>query len=66
MVQVRADLVDPKRPTDEVRLLTAWSRKRLCGLPLASGQPPQRNLCEDAVPLLREIDWAAVRRAIGW
>jgi hypothetical protein len=34
-----------------VQLLTIWSRE---------------SLCEDAVPLLREIDWGAVRRAIGW
>ena len=66
MVQVRADLVDPKRPTGEVQLLTVWSRESACGLPLATGQPAQRGLCEDAVPLLREIDWAAMRRALGW
>jgi hypothetical protein len=66
MVQVRRDLIDPKRPTSEVQPLTVWSRESLCGLPLASGQPPQRGLCEQAVPLLRDIDWAAVRRAIGW
>jgi hypothetical protein len=63
---VRPDLIDPKRPTSEVQLLTVWSRESLCGVPLTSGQPPQRGTCEDAVPLLREIDWDAVRRSIGW
>lgn len=66
MVQVRPDLIDPKRPTSEVQLLTVWSRESLCGLPLASGQPGQRGLCENAVPLLRDIDWAALRRNLGW
>jgi len=66
MVQVRPDLVDPKRPASEVQLLTIWSRESLCGLPLAGGQAAQRGLCEDAVPLLRELDGSAVRRALGW
>ncbi len=66
MVQVRRDLIDPKRPTSEVQLLTVWSRESLCGLPLTSGRPPQSGLCEQAVPLLREIDWSAMRKAMGW
>jgi hypothetical protein len=66
MVQVRPDLIDPKRPTSEVQLLTVWSRESLCGVPLTGGHPPQRGTCEDAVPLLREIGWDAVRRSIGW
>lgn len=66
MVQVRRDLIDPKRPTSDVQLLTVWSRESLCGVPLASGEPPQRGNCVQVGPLLRDIDWAAVRRAIGW
>lgn len=66
MVQVRPDLLDATRPTHEVQLFTVWSRESLCGVPLATGQPPQRGLCETAVPLLREIEWSAVRRALGW
>jgi hypothetical protein len=66
MVQVRADAVDARRLTGEVQLLTVWSRESLCGVPLAGGAPPQRGLCEDALPLLQEIDWAALRRALGW
>lgn len=66
MVQVRPDLLDTKRPTSEVQFFTVWSRENLCGVPFATGQPPQRGTCENVVPLLREIDWAAVRRALGW
>ena len=66
MVQVRRDLLDTERPTSEVQLFTVWSRESLCGVPFATGQPPQRGTCENVVPLLREIDWSAVRRALGW
>jgi hypothetical protein len=66
MVQVRPDLLDAKRPGSEVQLFTVWSRESLCGVPFATGQPPQRGPCENVVPLLREIDWAALRRALGW
>lgn len=66
MVQVRPDLLDARRPTSEVQFFTVWSRESFCGLPFASGEPPQRGTCENVVPLLREIDWAAVRRALGW
>jgi hypothetical protein len=66
MVQVRRDLIDPKQPSSEVQLLTVWFGEILSGLPLTSGQPPQRGTCEQAVPLMRELDWAAVRKAIGW
>jgi hypothetical protein len=66
MVQVRRDLIDPKRPAGEVQLLSVSFGETFCGLPLASGQPPQRGTCEQAVPLMRELDWAAVRKAIGW
>lgn len=66
MVQVRPDLLDAKRPSGEVQLFTVWSRESLCGVPFATGQPPQRGPCENVVPLLRELDWAAVRRALGW
>lgn len=66
MVQVRPDLIDPQRPSSEVQLLTVWSRESLCGLPLTSGPPPRPGLCENAVPLLRDIDWAALRRNLGW
>lgn len=66
MVQVRRDLLDTKRPTSEAQLFTVWSRESFCGVPFATGQPPQRGTCENVVPLLREIDWAALRRALGW
>jgi hypothetical protein len=65
-VQVRRDLVDSRRATSEVQLLTVGFGEILCGLPVASGQTPQRGTCEQAVPLLRDLDWGAVRRAIGW
>ncbi|MEQ1684208.1 MAG: hypothetical protein ABL916_11200 [Burkholderiaceae bacterium] len=66
MVQVRPDLLDARRPASEVQFFTLWSRESFCGVPFATGQPPQRGTCENVVPLLREIDWAVVRRAFGW
>lgn len=67
MMQVRTDLLDPRRPVDEVQLMTVWFRQSECGARWTA--PPgdaARDRCAFAVPLLREIDWAAARRAIGW
>lgn len=66
MVRVRPGLVEPRRPTSEVQMVTVWFRESVCGLPLASGQPPQRGPCENIVPLMREVDWSALRRTWGW
>lgn len=66
IVRIRPGLVDPRRPSSEVQLLTVWFAESICGVPLASGQPPQRGRCEYVVPLMREIDWSALRRVMGW
>lgn len=69
MVQARPELIDPGRPATEVQLLEVSFGDSPCGRALglaASGGPPAAGLCIHAVPLLREMDWPAVRRAIGW
>ena len=70
MAQVRKDLVDPGRPTSEVQLLTVWFRESQCGAKWNEPPPAtpsgRGNLCDGAIPLLREMDWAAVRRAFDW
>jgi hypothetical protein len=66
MVRVRQDLLDAKRPTSEVQLFTVWFRERVCGVSLATNAAPQRGVCETANPLLRALDWNAVRRVMGW
>jgi len=67
MVRIRRDLIDRKRPITEVQLMIVWFRESRCGELLArdvSINP--RSPCVNFVPLLREMDWTAVRRAIGW
>jgi hypothetical protein len=70
MARVRKDLVAPGRPTSEVQLLTVWFRESACGAkwnaPPPSTTSGRGDLCDGALPLLREMDWAAVRRAFGW
>lgn len=63
MVALRDDLIGPGRP-EEVRLLTAWVRDARCGRTWE--QPPADNVCGRIVATLRELDWAALRRALGW
>lgn len=67
MVRIRRDLIDRKRPITEVQLMTINFRERRCGEKW-SGAPPtdKRDSCANFLPLLREMDWAAARRAIGW
>jgi hypothetical protein len=70
MAQVRKDLVEPGRPTSEVQLLTVWFRESRCGAKWNEPPPAtpagRGDLCDGALPLLREMDWAAVQRAFGW
>ncbi len=67
MVRLRRDLLDRKRPITEVQLMTIWFRESRCGEVLAPGaRIDPRGACAHFVPLLREMDWAAARRAIGW
>jgi hypothetical protein len=66
MVQMRPDLVDPKGPVTEVQLLTVWFNT-VCGEHFG-GKPRvlRDDYCESFVPLLRELDWAAARKVLGW
>jgi hypothetical protein len=66
MMQVRPDLIEPGRPVAEVQLLTVWFRESLCGETFGGKPLGRGDSCRHFVPLLREMDWAAARRAIGW
>ena len=66
MVEVRRDLVDPRRPASEVQVMSVWFREGLCGIGLAAEAARRSERCELAVPLLRELDWGAMRRSVGW
>lgn len=66
MVRVRSDLIDPARPVTEVQLMTVWFGEDLCGESLGGAPLGRSALCRYAVPLLREMDWSAARKAIGW
>jgi hypothetical protein len=66
MMQVRRDLLDTRRPRQEVQLLTVWFRSNRCGEHWSGTPLPVAGRCSFAVPLLREMDWAAARQALGW
>jgi hypothetical protein len=67
MVQVRADLLDPRRPPQETQTFGIWFAGSGCGEPLAGKTPlPRGGRCGYGVPMLREMDWALVRQALGW
>jgi hypothetical protein len=67
MVQVRADLLDPKRPLEDVQLLIVMFRGSKCGEVIGGARPlPTAGRCGYGVPLLREMDWAVARKALGW
>ena len=63
MVRLRADLITPGKP-EEVRLLTAWLRDANCGKFFDA--PSQDNVCSRINATLRGLDWATVRRSLGW
>jgi hypothetical protein len=65
MVRIRQDLVDRTRP-GEVQLLTVWMSESPCGEQFAGKPSLQSNRCDVAVPLLRELDWSAMRTVMGW
>jgi hypothetical protein len=65
IVRIRRDLVDLKRP-NEVQLLTLWFRDEPCGEQWAGKAVPQSDRCDFAVPLMRELDWTAMRAVMGW
>ncbi|MFY7973846.1 MAG: hypothetical protein ACOVOT_05435 [Rubrivivax sp.] len=67
MVQVRDDVLDPTRPLDEVQVLTVSFVGSRCGEVIGGVRPlPAAGRCGRSVPLLREMDWSAARRAMGW
>jgi hypothetical protein len=67
MVQVRSDLLDPRRGLDEVQLLAVYFSGSDCGEVIGDARPlPSAGRCHYGVPLLREMDWAAARKAVGW
>ncbi len=63
MVRLRANLLTPGRP-EEVRVLAAWLRDAPCGK--AWDRPPQDHVCSRITTTLRDLDWPAVRRSLGW
>ena len=65
IVRIRRNLVDLKRP-NEVQLLTMWLPDEPCGEQWAGKAVPQSNRCDFAMPLMRELDWTAVRAVMGW
>ncbi len=67
MVQVRPDLLaGPKRP-DDVLLFTAWLGEEHCGLAWHGDAGPRGSRrCAHHLPLLRGVNWAALRQSWGW
>jgi hypothetical protein len=65
IVRIRRGLVDLKRP-NEVQLLTLFLPEAPCGEQWAGTPVPQSNRCDFAVPLMRELDWTAMRTVMGW
>lgn len=63
MAALRDDLLGPGRPED-VRIVTAWLRDARCGR--LWDQAPADSVCGRIGATLRELDWAALRRALGW
>jgi hypothetical protein len=67
MVRVRRDLLDPKRPLEEVQLLAVFFAGSRCGELLGGTRPlPVGGRCGYGVPLLREMGWGLARKALGW
>jgi hypothetical protein len=66
MVRIRDDLIGPGKPED-VRIFIAWLGEEHCGQ--AFGGAPMklaRTSCPLFTPLLRDLDWVALRRSFGW
>jgi hypothetical protein len=65
IVRIRRDLVDLKRP-NAVQLLTLFLPDEPCGEQWAGKAMLQSDRCDVAVPLMRELDWTAMRAVMGW
>ena len=68
MARVRTDLFDARRASTAVQVLTVWTRGSNCFVAWNSPSTPGAfaEPCPSKVSLVKEMDWAAVRRAIGW
>ncbi len=67
MVQIRADLLTGARKPDEVLIFIAWLSEEHCGLVWPGDAGLRGSLrCAHHLPLLRGIDWAALRQSWGW
>lgn len=67
MVQIRSDLLAGAGKPDEVRVFMAWMSEDHCGLAWEGETRPRTSLrCAHHLPLLRGIDWAALRKSWGW
>jgi hypothetical protein len=69
MVRVRSDLVVAGRPPGEVQTFTVFFRGSRCGEHWTASVPAPGSgggRCTYGLPLLREMDWAAARQALGW
>ena len=67
MVQIRSDLLAGAGKPDEVRIFIAWMSEEHCGLAWEGETRPRTSLrCAHHLPLLRGIDWAALRKSWGW
>lgn len=67
MVQIRADLLAGAGRTDEVRIFIAWMGEEHCGLAWNGDTGPRgSSRCAHHLPLLRGIDWVALRKSWGW
>lgn len=67
MVQLRADLLAAAGKADEVRVFIAWLGEEHCGLAWRGDAGPRgSSRCTHHLPLLRGIDWKALRRSWGW
>jgi len=67
MAQIRSDLLAGASRPDEVRIFIAWLSEDHCGLAWEGETRPRTSLrCAHHLPLLRGIDWAALRKSWGW
>lgn len=67
MVQIRTDLLAGPGAADDPRLFTAWLGEEHCGQFWHADIARLGSMrCQHHLPLLRGLDWAALRRSWGW